>query len=175
MLKYLGEPTITFAEFPDEISLIWNLSNCPCHCEGCSEPELQTDIGDLLTDAVLVEAVKKNPGITLIGFMGGDADTADLVELIKWIKKNYPALKVGMYSGRDYLDLDLLNLLDYYKIGRWIMPQGPSDSWCKQVCGPLNFPNSNQLMFKRSGNKFVNITDKFRRKPLNNLERQIIK
>ena len=175
MLKYLGEPTITFAEFPDEISLIWNISNCPCCCKGCSEPELQQDIGSELNETALVEAVKMHPGITLLGFMGGDSDKESLIVLFKWIKVHYPAIKIGIYSGRDFLDINLLNLVDYYKIGRWIMPEGDPDTWWKTNCGPINFTFSNQLMFKRDGDKWLNITHKFRGKPLNNLERQIIK
>lgn len=34
MLKYVNTD-IVFQEFPDEVTLAINLSNCPCHCPGC--------------------------------------------------------------------------------------------------------------------------------------------
>lgn len=108
----------------------------------------------------------------MIGFMGGDRYVSEIVELARAIHDQ--GLKVGIYSGRDLLDMDLLNSLDYYKIGRWIMPQGNPDSWWKKNCGPLKFTFSNQLMFKRIGSLWVNITDRFRDKPLNNLKKEII-
>lgn len=174
MLKYLGQPTITFAEFPDEISLVLNISNCPGTCKQCSEPELREDVGELLTFSALDEIIRSHPGITLLGILGGDNDHAAVEELTKYVHEKHH-LKVGMYSGREYLDLNLLNLLDYYKIGRWIMPEGDYANWWKTNCGPITFTFSNQLMFKREGNKWINITSKFRTKSVNNLERQIIK
>lgn len=175
MLKYLGKPVVTFLEYPDEIALNFSISGCPNHCVGCSEPELAKDIGEELTFDNIELAIHQNPGITLIGLQGGDQDQDYLLNLVVKLKAAHPELKFGMYSGRNYLNLDLLNVLDYYKIGRWIMPEGPSNTWKDQVCGPLSFVNSNQVMFKRDGNKWNNITYKFRERGLNNLERHIVK
>ena len=47
MLKYF-DYSVTFAEFPDEVSLCVNLSNCPNKCEKCSESWLAQDIGTVL-------------------------------------------------------------------------------------------------------------------------------
>jgi len=173
MIKFLGKPAITFSEFPDEISLNFNITNCPGNCSHCSEPELLADVGEEITEELLDKFIKDNPGITMIGFMGGDRDHKTVYELSKYIKSK--GLKVGIYSGQEYLDLNLLQILDYYKIGRWIMPTGNPDDWPKLNCGPLIFPFSNQLMFKKEDNKWINITNKFRKEPINNLERYIIK
>ena len=43
-MKYT-DTQIGFQEFPDEISLLINISNCPFHCPGCHSPELWEDVG----------------------------------------------------------------------------------------------------------------------------------
>lgn len=172
MLKYV-EFAITFSEFPDEISLVLSISNCPNNCSGCSESYLTQDIGKELTEDVLANLIKNNPGITLVGFMGGDASHKDIRDLANFIHDNYK-LKVGMYSGRDYLNLDLAQVLDYYKIGSYRQFVGSEDTWKNQTAGPICLPTSNQVMFKREGNELVDITYKFRKYPINNWKSVII-
>jgi anaerobic ribonucleoside-triphosphate reductase activating protein len=87
--------------------------------------------------------------------MGGDSSPIDISILAKYIK-NYHNLKVGWYSGRDYIDDNVLfNLdnFDYIKIGPYIKDRGP-----------LNNINTNQKMFMvdhNRNNTLVNITKKF--------------
>ena len=50
MLKY-ESILVTFTEVPDEISLCFNLTLCPYHCQGCFEPWLAEDSGTILTIA----------------------------------------------------------------------------------------------------------------------------
>lgn len=171
MLKFTHY-AVTFAEFPDEISLIFSISGCPNHCKGCSEPELQKDAGIPLTESIIKEKISEFPGITLIGFLGGDSNWDEIAQLANYIHSLN--LKVGLYSGKDVLSMKLLNCLDYYKIGRWILPVGSVDSWWKTNCGPITFTFSNQLMFKKEGDIWANITSKFRDKPLNNLQKEVI-
>ena len=97
MLKYF-DYSVTFAEFPDEVSLCVNLSNCPNKCEKCSESWLAQDIGTVLNKDSISELIEKNPGITLFGFMGGDNDPEERVVLSKFIKKKF-WIKKGGYSG----------------------------------------------------------------------------
>ena len=172
MLKYF-DFAIVFQEFPEEIALAINITNCPCHCEKCSEPWLQQDAGTELTEEELDKLITTHKGITLVGFMGGDNDHERIKVLTNYIHEKYN-LKVGMYSGFDSLDINLLDCLDYYKIGRWIFPKGEVSSWWKQNCGPIKFTFSNQLMFKKIKNHWVNITNEFRKIPLNNLQKEII-
>ena len=47
MVKYV-DTLVTFAEFPNEISLCINISGCPNHCPGCHSPYLAQDIGEVL-------------------------------------------------------------------------------------------------------------------------------
>lgn len=173
MIKYLGIPFITFEEFPDEIALCLNISNCPGTCECCSEPELREDKGIELTKEEIDRIIEDHPGVSLIGFMGGDNDHDAILQLSMYIHTK--GIKVGMYSGFDYLDMRLANELDCYKIGRFIMPKGSIETWSEQTCGPIVFPFSNQIYFEKHGNKLVDATYKFRKKKINNLEKFIIR
>lgn len=171
-MKYY-DYAVTFAEFPDEVALCFNISNCPGRCKKCSEPWLLEDVGTEMTEAAIDAVIEKSSGITLVGFMGGDKDHNKIEILSKHIHEKF-GLKVGMYSGQEYLDMNLLGCLDYYKIGRWILPEGPVEEWHKKNCGPLKFPFSNQLMFKKDGDKWINITGEFRKDLVNNYAREII-
>ena len=183
MIKYF-DYAVTFAEFPEETSLVVNISECPGYCghkEGdkfiidCSEPWLLESVGTELTELEIDKMIKENPGITLFGFMGGDNDHNDVIRCCKYIRKNYPALKIGIYSGFEFINMELAKYVDYYKIGRFIMPMGPVEEWHKTNCGPLPFPYSNQLMFECKDGKLINITYKFRKEKISNPERFIIR
>lgn len=172
MLKYV-ESAVTFSEFPDEISLTLSISNCPNNCPGCSESYLAQDIGTELTTSELDRLLVSNPGITLVGFMGGDASHSDIIEISKYIHEKYN-LKVGMYSGRDYIDLDLVNYLDYYKFGSWRCFSGNEEDWKNQYAGPLSIPTTNQVMLKKENNTLINITDRFMKIKKNNWKNFIL-
>ena len=133
-MKYL-DTQVTFREFPDEISLCINITNCPFKCPGCHSPELREDIGTELDTKELDKLIKSNRGITLVGFMGGKIKEVN--ELASFIKDKYPDLKVGVYSGGYSLIEFNFNVLDYIKIGPYM-----------EEYGPLDNPNTNQKMFK---------------------------
>lgn len=124
MLKYF-DSAIVFAEFPDEVCLAVNITNCPGTCEKCSEPWLRENIGVELTNNDIDQLISQHPDITMFGLMGGDSDHLDCCRIANYIHSTYPYIKVGMYSGLDYLDSKLLDVLDAYKIGRFISPKGP--------------------------------------------------
>lgn len=177
MLKFY-DYAVTFAEFPEEISLSLNISNCPGMCDGCSEPWLLEDVGEELTEEKIDELIAAHPDITVFGLMGGDSDHDDVVRIADYIHKNHKGIKVGMYSGREYMSTKLLNCLDLYKIGRWIMPKGPVAEWHQTNNGVLQFPWSNQLLFEKlqtkDGESWVNVTYKFRKEKVGNPARYII-
>lgn len=171
--------TVSLLEVPNELSLCLNISECPCKCKGCSEPYLQESIGTPLTidflDSLLSKYKKYN--LSCICFMGGDKDHKYLCDLLKHIKSKN--IKTAFYSGFDFLDMHLIEYLDYYKIGRFILPEGDSSEWHKKSCGPINFPWSNQKLFKVIHTSdiynLVDITDEFRKDPLGDLNRYVIK
>lgn len=138
MIKY-ESTLLTFTEIPDEISLCFNITNCPCRCKECFEPWLREDIGEELTlDRVVYEINKSFNAPTCICFMGGDNDHIHLAALCCNIKRKYPNIKLAMYSGFQEIDELLALYLDYYKVGPYIPERGP-----------LNNPNTNQRMYKK--------------------------
>lgn len=173
VLKYY-DYAVTFSEFPDEIALCVNITNCPGHCKQCSEPWLLSNVGTELTNQEIDKMIIGHPDCTVFGMMGGDSDHLDVIRIASYIKNKYN-IKIGLYSGVDYIDVDLIPYVDYYKIGRWIAPEGPAEEWNKMNCGPLRFTFSNQLFFEKKDNKLVNATYKFRKQPINNLSQYIIK
>lgn len=143
MLKYC-ETGIVFREFPDEVTLAINLSNCPHRCRGCHSTHLQTDCGEELTDAELERLVSKyGKSITCVGFMGGDGDVGALVHLFRYVKEVHPDIKVGWYSGNENIDVGLYGMyryLDYIKVGHYDPDKGPLDS-----------TTTNQKLYKKIG------------------------
>lgn len=137
MLKYTNAE-VTFAEIPDEITLAINISNCPCHCEGCHSPYLAEDIGELLDLQHLTDLIDGNRGISCVCIMGGDANPSEVDDIAQDIREYYPNLKVGWYSGRQELskEVDLCNF-DYVKLGPYIKERGP-----------LNCKTTNQVMLE---------------------------
>lgn len=137
MLKYV-DTKVVFQEIPDEVTLAINISNCPCHCEGCHSPYLAEDIGEPLDLQHLTDLIDGNRGISCVCIMGGDANPSEVDDVAQDIKEYYPNLKVGWYSGRQELskEVDLCNF-DYVKLGPYIKERGP-----------LNCKTTNQVMLE---------------------------
>ena len=72
------------------------------------------------------------------------------------VRKNYPALRTGWYSGRDELPKGLdIPAFDYIKLGGWV-----------EALGPLTAPTTNQRLYKVGPEGGMeDITHRFRRKP----------
>ena len=146
MLKYVNT-AVTFAEFPDEISLLINISGCPCHCEGCHSSYLAEDIGEPLDYIAITKLIiNSNKGITCVGLMGGDSDPEWINNLAEFIKTSFE-LKVGWYSGRNYLPSEInIRFFDYIKLGPYI-----------KEYGGLQSPNTNQHLYQieKIDNKYI--------------------
>ena len=137
MLKYV-DSKVVFAEIPDEITLAINISNCPCHCEGCHSPYLADDIGEPLDLQHLTDLIDSSRGISCVCIMGGDANPSEVDDIAQDIKEYYPELKVGWYSGRQELSKEIeLENFNYIKLGPYIKDKGP-----------LNCRTTNQVMLE---------------------------
>ena len=137
MLKYV-DTKVVFAEIPDEITLAIDISNCPCHCEGCHSPYLADDIGEPLDLQHLTDLIDSNRGISCVCIMGGDANPSEVDDIAQDIKEYYPELKIAWYSGSQELSKDInLENFDYVKLGPYIKDKGP-----------LNSPTTNQRFYK---------------------------
>lgn len=136
MLKYV-DTKVVFQEVPDEVTLAINISNCPCHCEGCHSPYLAEDIGKDLSIEELTTLGTETEGITCICFMGGDSDPKRINRLAKWVTEELD-LKVAWYSGRQYIpdEIDIKNF-HYIKIGPYI-----------PKLGGLDKETTNQIMYR---------------------------
>ena len=147
-MKYLNTQ-IGFREFPDEISLLINITGCCIKCPGCHSPELWEDIGYELNINEIVRLIESNKGITCIGFMGGNSK--DLSTLVSWTKRFYPSLKIGWYWGGKSIpeNLDIKNF-NYIKIGPYI-----------EEFGGLDNPNTNQKFYYIENGKLIDWTYKF--------------
>ena len=140
---------IVFQEIPGEVTLALNLSGCPCHCPGCHSPHLAEDIGEPLTEELLDGLIDRYKGlITCVAFMGGDADPQEVQRLASHVKN----LKTAWYSGR-------MNMpekgFDYVKIGPYI-----------ESLGGLKSEKTNQRLYKRVGEDWIDITSSFWKKNL---------
>lgn len=151
-MKYVNMGVV-FQEIPDEVTLSINISNCPCHCQGCHSEYLWEDIGEPLNVMSLSEMLKEyGNDITCICFMGGDATVDDVNNLAEWVRNTYPQLLVAWYSGRQLLSpLIDLNNFDFIKLGPYV-----------EAKGALNKKTTNQRLYK-VGKKLelIDITHKF--------------
>lgn len=137
MLKYV-DTLVGFAEIPDEITLCINISNCPCQCKNCHSSYLAEDIGEPLDLQHLTNFIDSNKGITCVCIMGGDANPSEVDDIAQDIKEYYPELKVGWYSGRDYISEDInLENFNFIKYGHY-----------DENKGPLNSKTTNQVMLE---------------------------
>lgn len=147
---------IVLQEVPDEVSLAINITGCPYRCAGCHSSHLQREYGDYVGD-VLPMALKQYSGlITCVCFMGGDQHMDDLIKHCTYIRKNYPWLRIAIYTGTSSLEeiKPCLHLLDYAKVG----------PYCENA-GGLDKTNTNQRMFKKGAfGAWRDITKRFWRK-----------
>lgn len=155
MIKY-ADTMVVFSEIPDKVTLAVNITNCQNRCVGCHTPELREDIGKELTTDELDRLIHENEGINCFLFMGEGNDRDGLIYLIRYLKEYYPELSVALYSGREKVEGDMLQYLDYVKVGPYI-PE----------CGPLNKKTTNQRLYKithgleRTEYYISDITDEF--------------
>lgn len=159
MLKYYNTQVV-FQEFPGEITLAINLTNCPNHCSGCHSSWLQEDIGKELTVEELCKILELyvDSEITCIGFMGGDNDVEFLLEIVKALHESHPKYRIGWYTGQNIPAEELgknystYKHFDYIKTGPYV-----------EALGGLDKPTTNQRMYRnvRKVQEWLDITKYF--------------
>ena len=152
MLRYINTD-IVFQEFPDEVTLAINISGCPCRCPGCHSQFLWADRGEELTAEALSALIRETEAtITCVGFMGGDADPAEVDRFAEYVRCHHAGLKIGWYTGRTAISpLIDQQRFDYIKVGPYLRHLGALDS-----------PRTNQRMYRRSPDgSFEDITSRF--------------
>ena len=121
---------------PDEISLALSISGCNLACKGCHSSETwDKAYGSELTDTVLRDLLTKHKHISCLLIYDGMHNVDRLTELLL-IAKSFN-LKTAMYTGLDVLEPELVNLLDYYKLGKY-----------DKHLGGLSSTTTNQRLYK---------------------------
>ena len=153
-MLYFSDYQITTQDVPDEIALAISLSGCPLRCKGChSSFTWDPKFGQELTDEILMSLLTKNKHISCVLFYGGEWQLPRLLELIAIVKNKN--LKVCLYTGLMLEEVkqtkrELLEVLDYIKVGRWI-----------EELGGLNKKTTNQRLYRIVNNTLEDITDMF--------------
>ena len=99
-MKYLNTE-IGFIEFPNEISLLINITNCPFHCEGCHSPELWENIGIELTKQVKAMAEEGRVSVRNIRHEAiEDIESLELPEDVEKAKTNEIQDLVNEYNKK---------------------------------------------------------------------------
>lgn len=97
MLKYT-DYDVVFQEIPDEVTLAVNIAGCPNRCPGCHSPQLQQEIGEPLTPAVLAELLERyGDAVTCLCLMGGDGDPAEVARLAAAARTLRRGLRTAWY------------------------------------------------------------------------------
>jgi anaerobic ribonucleoside-triphosphate reductase activating protein len=143
LIKYDGY-YVTFQEVPNEISLVFTVTNCIHNCLNCHSPWLKENIGKNLETDFNDILIKYENMITCVCFMGEGNDSYALINLIKDCK-----YKTALYTGIDELSSWMLNF-DYIKIGHY-----------EENLGALDSPTTNQRFFRNVNGELENITDAF--------------
>ena len=156
MVKYHNYDVV-FAEIPGETTLAFNITACPNRCPGCHSPHLAADEGRVLDDAELLALLARyGRSVTCVAFMGGDAAPQEIARLAGLVRKTYPVLHTGWYSGREALPEGFdTAAFDYVKLGGWV-----------EALGPLPSPTTNQRLYRVGPDGALeDITERFRRRP----------
>lgn len=152
MLKYT-EIALSHLEVPNETALCIYLSGCLHRCEHCHYPELQLpDYGDDLSAhyAEIIDLYLSQA--TCVCFLGeGKCGSEEKDEFGNFVScAQAKGLKTCLYSGRDVEIEPWMQVFDYLKLGSY----QPSR-------GPLSCLSTNQRMFRKNGDAFLDITSLF--------------
>lgn len=160
-MLFFTEAYLSRLEVPEEVCLCIYISGCQNRCKNCHYPKLQNKrYGSILSECIypLIQVYLKK--ITCICFLGEGKETeSDRLELVTY--SNYAHnidLKTCLYSGRDTYIEDWMKFFDYIKIGSY-----------DESKGDLTTPTTNQRMYYKDKQKYIDITYKFWISDKNNL------
>ena len=133
---FFSNPQVVLQEVPDELSLAISISGCNLGCSGCHSSETwDKSYGFELTDTILRNLLTKHKHISCLLIYDGMRNVNRLTELLV-IAKSFN-LKTAMYTGLNVLEPELINLLDYYKLGKY-----------DKRLGGLSSTTTNQRLYK---------------------------
>ena len=156
MLKFT-DYYITFQEVPNEVALVFTISNCPFACEGCHSPWLQKDEGENISEHFTDIVQRYQDEVTCVCLMGegcGESDRFQVMELFRLARA--AGLKTCLYTGAEIGPCQKgEEPIDYLKLGPYVQSRGGLDS-----------RSTNQRMYKwnRDSEQYEDITSWFWRK-----------
>lgn len=97
----------------------------------------------MLSSELLLSKIQKySEAISCVLFLGGDWETSELIKFLKLSQRQ--GFKTALYSGEESVPTELLDHLNYLKLGRYIRSLGGLDS-----------KSSNQKLYKIMGSKMI--------------------
>lgn len=128
MLKY-WDCKIDNHVIPDEVSLCIEITGCPFRCKGCPTKYLWENEGKSLSNSILEILIGLHKTISAVCFMGGDINPYEINELAAHVRKTFPNLKIGWYSGEETISVftEYKNF-DFIKLGPFKKKRGGLDS-----------------------------------------------
>lgn len=152
-MLYYTEFGLSHREVPNEESLCIYISGCQNCCISCHYPELQkSNYGYPLGENFhkMIELYLRIA--SCVCFLGEGQNTLlEHKELMLYSSYAHSkGLKTCLYSGRDTFIEKWMETFDYIKIGSY-----------QPELGSLSNPLTNQRMYQKFGNVYVNITKKF--------------
>ena len=152
MLRY-AEIALSRQEVPGEVSVCVYISGCSNRCLNCHYPELMDpDYGIPLLDNIQSVTDLYLSRITCVCFMGeGNCSAESREELLSCVCiAKEKGLKCCLYSGRD-TDIEAwMYNFDFIKLGSY-----------RAEKGPIYEEGTNQRLYKKHGNRFMDITERF--------------
>lgn len=152
MLRF-AECDIVFQEIPDEVTLAVSISGCPNHCKGCHSPYLWEDVGEPLTETVLLRWLATyGYAVTCVCFMGGDNEPEEVNRLAGFLQEqSLCRVKVAWYSGkRDIPACIEAKNFHFIKLGPYV-----------KSLGGLTSRSTNQRLYRNEHSSWVDVTDVF--------------
>lgn len=149
MLKFYDYNVTNSWEVPDEVCLNFHLAECLNRCPGCFSPELQNSTDTNLTEVYEDLLLAYSNRITCVCFLGEGKNTDyEHIEFETMCKKIHSyGFKTCLYCGRNCRIEEWMRCFDYIKIGSY-----------KQELGDLSKKTTNQRLYKKENNGYIDIT-----------------
>lgn len=149
-MRFLKEE-IVFQEVPDEVSILFHITNCPYKCKGCHSSEVnKPNVGKILTNKLFREILMQYQGLaTCVVFWGGEWERSTLIEKLQIAREL--EYSTCLYSGLDDISDAIFKELTYLKVGSY-----------QENCGGLDSETTNQRFYRVS--TMENLNYRFQRK-----------
>lgn len=153
MSLYFSDAGLSPLEVPNEMSLCIYISGCTNRCHNCHYPELQIfEYGNILRKSYLPLTELYSSYATCVCFLGEGANrNEEHTEFKDYCRiANGFGIKTCLYSGRNTQIEEWMQIFDYIKLGNY-----------NEKLGPLDKPTTNQRMYKKTDDFYIDITSEF--------------